>query len=149
MQQIATMRILSLEYEVDYSLIGIHSAEKGYRLAFLLNKCVETFFKKADVNKEFEVFEFEDSHNFVTFFLIKNKYVSDAKTISTGIFKEEIQEIKYVIPERKKIDFFLKIDDCDSVLLQKILTKIKSIDEINTSYEIDLQTLKFKDNLIF
>lgn len=143
------MPILSLEYDIDFSLVGIHSVERGYRLAFLLNKFAKTYLTKTKEKSELEKFEYEDEHNFVKFYLIKNKYSSNRKRKSISLFQDEIETIRYVIPERKKIDYFLKIDDCDNLLLEKILEKIKKIKEVQTSYIIDVNTLKSKNNLIF
>ena len=40
------MQLLTLDFEVDYSLIGIHSTEEDYRLAYLLNQQLKTKFKR-------------------------------------------------------------------------------------------------------
>ena len=60
-------------------------------------------------------------------------------------------EIKnYLIPEKKKIDFFIKIvEDIPSEEIQKLVNKIKNINQVITAYTIDTNTLKSKDILIF
>jgi len=56
----------------------------------------------------------------------------------------------YLLPEYKKVDYFLKIDaPKESIITSEIATKIKSINKINTVYFIDLENIKSKNNLIF
>lgn len=142
------MAVLSFEYDIDFSLIGVHTAEQGYRLAYLLNKYAKTYLTRIDTNENLELFEYEDKYNYVTVCLVKNKYISKNKK-AIGFFQEEIETVKYIIPERKKIDYFLKIEDCDSAFLKKIEQQIKNIKEVQTSYIVDVDTLKSKNNLIF
>ncbi len=137
-----------LDDEIDFSLIGIHSVEKTYRLAFLLNKWVHTYMVKSKRQYSFELFEYEDELNFVSFYLIKNKYFS-LKKVSVGFFEEEVTEVNYVVPEKKEVDYFIKIHDCERYFLTKFLSKLKKIKEIQTFYEIDASKLKTKQNLIF
>ena len=40
--------------EEEYSLIGIHTALEDYKLAYLLNKNLNTHFSKSQKNLEFE-----------------------------------------------------------------------------------------------
>ncbi len=142
------MNVLFIDDDIDFSLIGIHSTERAYRLAFLLNKWTQTYMIKSKDERPFELFEYEDELNFVSFYLIKNKYYS-RKKVSVGFFEEEIMEVNYVIPEKKEVDYFIKIHDCESSFLKSFLNKLKKIREIQTSYEIDVENLKTKQNLIF
>ncbi len=119
------MNVLFIEDEVDFSLIGIHSIERP-----------------------FELFEYEDELNFRSFYLIKNKYFS-YKKLFVGLFEEEMTEINYVIPEKKEVDYFIKIHDCETSFLTFFLEEIKKIEEIQTAYVIDAENLKSKQNLIF
>ena len=40
------MQVFTLDLEDDYLLIGIHSTEEDYRLAYLINKYLKTKFIK-------------------------------------------------------------------------------------------------------
>jgi hypothetical protein len=56
----------------------------------------------------------------------------------------------YLISEKKKVDFFLKIcGESEYDFVMKIIQKIKNIDNVITAYSIDKNTLKSRDFLIF
>lgn len=154
------MQIHSLELANDYSLIGIHTSEEDYRLAFLLNQTLQTMFIKfkhhldfKNKSASFSVFEYIDEKNQLTNHLISNKYIGDATgEIKTNLFSNEISysNVSYLISEKKKVDYFLKIEgDISTIDLNKTIAKINDINQIITSYKICPMLLKSKDNLIF
>ena len=56
----------------------------------------------------------------------------------------------YLIPEKKKVDFFLKISGIvEYEFVLKTINKIKNIENVITAFSIDKNTLKSKDFLIF
>ena len=60
------------------------------------------------------------------------------------------ETITYLIPEKKRVDYFIKIvGERNEFLIQKTLDRIKGINQIVTSYTIDTDTLKSKEFLIF
>jgi len=66
------------------------------------------------------------------------------------LFGGNYSTISYLIPEKKKIDFFLKIEGCyNENHLNFLIDKLNAINQIITSYSIELTTLKSKDHLIF
>jgi hypothetical protein len=67
-----------------------------------------------------------------------------------GLFGGNYSTTSYLIPEKKNIDFFLKIEGGDHEnYIQKTINNLKKINQIITSYSIELNTLKTKDHLIF
>jgi len=154
------MQIHSLELADEYSLIGIHTSEEDYKLAFLLNQTLQTRFSKfkhhldfKDKSASFSVYEYLDEKNQLTNHLISNKYIGEATDeLKTNLFSNEISysNVSYLIPERKKVDYFLKIEgDISTIELHKTIATINSINQIITSYKISPELLKSKDNLIF
>ena len=149
-----------LELANDYSLIGIHSSEEDYRLAYLLNVHLSTKFSKSKHNLDFKnrsdsfsIFEFEDNNDQLTNFLISNKFIGDATgSLETNLFSKDISfsNVSYLITEIKKVDYFLKIDgDISITKLNNTIKKINNINQVITSYQIDPSSLKSKDYLIF
>ena len=74
------MQHLTFDLEDDYSLIGIHSTEEDYRLAYLLNKHLKTKLMRykqvldfKNSTAEFPLFEYKDEKNFINYYLINNK----------------------------------------------------------------------------
>ncbi|TXD50062.1 IPExxxVDY family protein [Polaribacter sp. IC073] len=144
--------------EEEYSLIGIHTALEDYKLAYLLNKNLNTHFSKSQKNLEFE--NDKDSASFSIFNFSSKKYDFDWFLIANSSKRENLTESNglllttetrtYLIPEKKKVDFFIKISgEVAADYVESAVSKIKNIEQIITSYSIDKNTLKSKDFLIF
>ncbi len=161
------MQVHSLELDdftdIDYVLISIHTGLEDYKLAYLLNKHLNTFFEKSknsldfkegEQNVSFSIYSYEDEPSFNNWYLISNKYQGvSRKTIKNGLFEtanEVFDRTLYLIPEKKKTDYFVKIEgDFNAEQLSKTIDKIKNINQVVTSYSVDITTLKSKDFLIF
>ena len=145
------------EYEHDYILIGIHTTLNDYRIAYLLNKKIGLFLKRSEEDLDFPLkkcsfpfYLYDDEASFISWSLISNKFISvDSIQSIHNLFDEETKT-RFLIPEKKKADYFIKIsgyikdDDLDNILI-----KIKNTEKIITSYIIDPFTLRSRDNLIF
>lgn len=152
------MQLLTFDSEDDYSLIGIHSTEEDYRLAYLLNSFLKIKLKRFKHNldfqnstAEFPLFEFKDELNFINYYLINNKYIAQVDNqYKEGLFGGNYSTTSYLIPEKKKVDFFLKIEGCNKEdFIQNLVVELNNISQIITSYSIETTTLKSKENLIF
>ncbi|MDY0781221.1 IPExxxVDY family protein [Tenacibaculum sp. IB213877] len=156
------MPIYSLEinefYNNDYALIGVHTTLEDYRLAFLLNKTIGVKFKRANYDLDFKskkhnsfysVYDYTNKKLGLDWFLISNVYKTQLENINFELFNES-ETIIYLIPEKKRVDFFLKIEgDFDYDFIVKTTEKINQIPQVITSYSIDSNTLKSKEFLIF
>jgi hypothetical protein len=144
--------------EEEYSLIGIHTALEDYKLAYLLNKNLKTQFYKSQNNLEFEndknkasfsIYNFSSKKYDFDWFLIANSFKRENQTESNEL-RLTTETKTYLIPEKKKVDFFIKISgEVDVDFIMSTVYKIKNIEQIITSYSIDKNTLKSKDFLIF
>ena len=157
------MQIYSLEIDDfsdnNYTLIGIHSTLEDYKLAYLLNSTLKTSFKKASYSLDFEnknnnasfsIYEFENRKLDTNWFLISNTYKNISKPEDTNGLFVESETTTYLIPEKKKVDFFLKLEgDFEYDFIIKTIDKINQTKQIITSYKVDAKTLKSKDFLIF
>lgn len=141
----------------NYKLIGIHTTLEDYRLAFFLNRFLEAKFVRASYNLDFEnknynasyaIFEYEKNKELgAEWFLIANIFKTKLKAI--GLFPES-QTKAYLIPEKKKVDYFLKIEgDCTYETVSKLVEQIQQIPQVITAYIIETNTLKSKEFLIF
>ena len=152
------MQLLTFDLEDDYSLIGIHSTEEDYRLAFLLNSHLKIKLTRFKDNLDFKnstavfpLFEYKDEANFINYYLINNKHIAIVDNQrKEGLFGGNYSTTSYLIPEKKKVDFFLKIEGCNNEeFIQNLVIKLNKISQIITSYAIETTTLKSKENLIF
>lgn len=156
------MQAYSLEINdfccAEYTLIGVHTALNDYKLAYKLNQILEVRLNRAEYELDFEdkltkssypIFEYTDKEFDSHWFLITNVFKEKRKTNGVGLFEESYFKT-FLIPEKKKVDYFLKIEgDYSYEFIIKTIEKIKKIPQVLTSYTIDSDTLKSKENLIF
>jgi hypothetical protein len=151
------MQYLTLDLKDDYSLIGIHSTEEDYRIAYLLNKNLNTRLTRfeqcldfKDSTAEFPLFEYKDEKTFINYYLINNKHLQFVNNHDNEVLFGGNDTVSYLIPEKKNVDFFLKIEGCNSdAFIENLVENLKKINQIITSYPLDPTTLKSRDHLIF
>lgn len=137
---------LDVDYSYDFEIFGIVSSQKEYKFAYYLNKIFAwNLFKARDITfsttkgkLQFSNFEFEFDYNKIN--LIKNKsHILETKGAKP-----------YLLPELKDYDYILKLESEGNVFKSKfIFDKIKEIPNIVLARRIDLENLKYKENLIF
>lgn len=150
--------------EVDYDLIAIHSSLEDYRLAYFLNQKLSIILSKNSEQigvtvKEgealFPKFVFDDQINAIIWSLVcnKNDVIVNKKYDSQNLFLDANVEIAtkvYLLPELKKVDYFLKIENnIDTINIDSIIAEIKTINRISTVYTIIPEKIRSKNNLIF
>lgn len=144
---------------IDYELIAIHSSLEDYRLAYFLNRELSLRLCKNNLDIEittsngksnFNHYFFDDEETDLQWSLIENKtLIKSDKKESAGFF-DEIEVNAFLLPEFKKADFLLKIENVDSSFKTAfILQKIENINQVVLSYTIDQIKIKSKHNLIF
>ncbi len=140
--------------EHSYALIAIHCSLEDYRIAYFLNSYLNTRFQRLSFNLKslsdtsFSLYEWNDEINETQWNLISNISRVDLED-QTGIFKSNTRT-NYYIPEYKKVDYFLKIDNGHVFHPEKaVVKKITEIPQIITAYTVDPNQLKSKNNLIF
>lgn len=149
--------------EIDYQLIAIHSPLEDFRLAYYINQNLPINLKKSNCdihvsNKEGETqftrFVFEDEKD-ILWSLIQNQNnaVVSNQNNNQGLFSNSINEFStkiYLIPEFKKVDYFLKIENDEVAIdVAKITSQINKIERITTVYSVEVAKIKSKNNLIF
>ena len=147
--------------EEEITIFAIHSSLLNFRMAYFINKNLNTRLKivKKEIqvkNKEIEYgftnYEFHEIKLDRYWKLVENKTTSiHTKQVTSGLFEfENYSSHHYLIPEFKKIDFLLKIENSfDSKEAQSYLKKISSIPQVETAYLLPKTTIKSKNNLLF
>lgn len=147
--------------EAEYDLLAIHTALEDYRLAYFLNQSLPVLFRK---NKDEITISSKKGHSWFTRFtyeedktgaywnLINNKneiLPSDAQP-QEGLFaaSEAAAYKAWLLPEFKKVDYFLKIEN-GMMPLAEITSRIHSITRVTAVYNIGQDAIKSKHNLIF
>lgn len=137
--------------EDDFELLAIHTTLESYRLAYFMNIAFDVQFKRAAVIQNFDFYEYDDDKNQSLWNLVANKAVVETtgttEQQNTMFFEAKRNRI-YLLPEYKNVDYFLKIDNSINNTKNLIL-KMKDIPQIITTFAVDVDTLKSKNNLIF
>lgn len=156
--------LLDDDIKEEYTLIAIHCSEETYKVAYLLNKFLLLQLKREELDLDyssdgldvmFPLFEFKDEMQYTTYNLVANKCKSEVANLSStgGLFSGLTAEktiMTFLIPELKQVDFFLKIfSDFEIIPLRKIMSSINEIKQIISAYEVEVETIKSKNNLIF
>ena len=142
----------------EYHIFGIHSALEDYKLAYLLNSFLSINFKrcKDDIDLKikaneayFPLYEYTNYQTDNSWFLVSNVYKTKIQGDNLGLFSESETRL-FLLPEKKKVDYFLKLEgEFTQHRIDKINEVVNEIPQVITSYNIDTNTLKSKEFLIF
>ena len=149
--------VLNYQNDHDYKLIGLHTSLEDYRLAFFLNSSLNIQLKRHLDDLDFDgghahfpLYTYDCNKDFISWSLIANKYNYVSQDLSSSNLFSEQYQTSVFIPEKKQVDYFLKIEaDINMPRLETILSDINKIKNIVTSYSINPKTLKSRDFLIF
>ena len=135
---------LQIEPTFDFELLGIVSPIREYRMAWLVNQELELNLVKADdlelefLNAEkLEIAQYFLSlpHGFIQ--LLKNKAINST------------QQLAYLIPELKNLDYFLLVqDETEELDLSNFMEKLSRNPLVQSIVRIDISKLKSKENLL-
>ncbi|SFW41221.1 hypothetical protein SAMN02927921_01530 [Sinomicrobium oceani] len=153
----ATLKLSDDFYEPTCSLVAVHCPLEAYRLAYFLNLHLQIRLRRiagrasseCDVLSEY--YEWENQMEETVWALIVNATRTQALSAGNDLFpSDEFTVTNYLIPEMKKVDYFLKIENGEGYDTEKqIVQKINEIPRVTTAYEVDVNQLKSKHNLIF
>jgi hypothetical protein len=135
---------LLVEPTFDFELLGLVSPIREYRMAWLINQEMDLNLVKADdLELEFlntpklEISQYFLSlpHGFIQ--LLKNKALNSS------------QQLAYLIPELKNLDYFLLIqDETEQMQLSTFIDQLAKNPLIQSIVRIDISKLKSKENLL-
>lgn len=149
--------------DVNFLLLGIKASLEMYRLAYFINKHINVRFELQEKEIDFLYHDCEakfllyhyysvDLHS--NFFLVANTFKAEIKNdnqIGRNLFSETITtKTKFLLPELKHADFFLKIEeDSDLVNLKQLRNEISQIKQVSSAFIIKTEQIQSPQNLIF
>lgn len=150
--------------EINYQLVAIHTSLEDYRLAYFINQKlpinlrsnkneIHINIKEGETN--FSRFYYYDKEKEISWDLIQNKneVIQKKKESSQNLFSNLNMEVStkvFLLPEFKKVDYFLKIENTEEVMdIGAIQLLLNTIENISTAYTVDTHKIKSKNNLIF
>ncbi|WP_136466481.1 IPExxxVDY family protein [Flagellimonas onchidii] len=153
---LTTHKISADFYDDNFQLIAIHSGLEDYAIGYAINSRCSLHLKrmKSDLqfsqNLSFSVFEWEDGLQDNYWTLLTNKCSVMEVMPSSGLFENNVSiRTDYLIKEKREVDYFLKVDAGNGLSINQYVKSINKIPKVVTAYEVQVQTLKSKRNLIF
>jgi len=139
-------RKLEAEFDYDFSLFGMITALKEYKLAWLINTSLNVQLDKA---KDIEI-DFLKSDNLIIsnyLFQTEHSYLRLLRNKSMDQFDENSI---YLMPELKRFDYFMLVSGFEDSLSNEVLKeKISLIPKVQYVQIFAVDSLKSKENLIF
>jgi hypothetical protein len=137
---------LEAELSFDFSLIGLISAHKEYKLAWHLNEALDVrLVKEKDIELEFirgqnlviSNYFYETEHSFIR--ILKNKSINEYGEMPA-----------YLVPELNNFDYLILIQGYeDTISLNDLKNRISTIPKVQYVQTFPIENLKSKENLIF
>lgn len=139
-------RKLEAEFDYDFSLFGLISALKEYKLAWLLNNHLDV---QLDKSKDIKI-DFLKSQN-----LVISNYLYETEHSSFRLLKNKSMDqfednSAFLLPELNRFDYLVIVRGFeDTFTVQEIKNKLSAIPNIQYVQNFHIDTLKSKENLIF
>lgn len=169
-------RVLNIDIEYDFALIGICCQTEDYRLCWEINRILEIKLERRDDiticaarnlrsgtrkpedKNAYSSYFYENEEIKTSFTVISNKPTHNsrqmlgesvqAETNCSSLWEKSTR--KMLIPEQQKTDYFLMIKGTiNEKEMSSIVKKIKNIPFVFMAYKIDPDKLKTKQDLLF
>lgn len=133
---------IKVQFDYDFSLIAIVAPLKDYRLSSFINKALNLQLVRVDdvIN------QYDKLHDDATF----SRYIADDEEneMSFDLISNK-NENGPLIKEQKEVDYFLIVQGGKSAEQCKyIIERINNIQYVQLAFELDVNDLKSKQNLI-
>ncbi len=139
-------RKLDAEIDFNFSLWGIISALKEYKLAWSLNNILDI---QLDKNDDIEI-EFLNSQNLIISNYFFETAYSNIRLLKNKSVDQFAESPAFLLPELKRFDFLLIINGFEDTFTdQKLKENISAIPGIQYLQSFPVGSFKSKENLIF
>lgn len=135
--------LLDEDFEFDFNLVGISSHVKDYRLCWAVNKALNLDLVKLDDEIKIRNKNNNDQSTFSIYYYLDKDSETEFELICNR------HEHGYLIPELKTADYFLKISEYFDGSLSELVQQLRKTNLINMAFEIDVDSLRSKQNLLY
>ncbi len=155
------MEYIFTELVHEYTLLSIETSLEDYLLAYFLNNALDILLERdredliishKDYDDEYSKYIYIDNVYKTTWHLISNVFVCSelltTKAPAINLF-DKLESEHFLIPELKKTNFFMKIEEFYEEEVDALIEKIRLIPEISKVERIDPYSLKSRDYLIY
>lgn len=131
---------LSFDEEYPYYLIGINASAKDYRICWSINKALNIALKREESIDVHSKSKDIIAHSFFV-------YTNEELNLKFRLIENK-RGVSRFLSEVQQADYLLIIDESESVDTEEILQKIKEIRQVLLVFQIDVDDLKNKQNLM-
>ncbi|MCA1751709.1 MAG: IPExxxVDY family protein [Cryomorphaceae bacterium] len=131
---------LDITDEYPYTLLGINTSLKGYRLAWNLNRNLNLRLQREDPIEAFN--KLKEKVNFSFYSFIEENRNTVYRLI------ENRSGGNFFIPEQPRCDYLLIIDRPSEQGSNEMLKIIRGISSVSMAFEIQIESLKSKQNIL-
>lgn len=137
---------LNVSYEYDFDLIGISTTVREYKLAWAINNLLGIRLVK---DKDLEIAFKNDTFVIISNFIYETEN-SVFRLLKNRSFEQGVGSQGFLVPELKDFDYIALISGYEDTLsLEELVQKMKTLTEIDYLQRINIEQLKSKENLIF
>lgn len=135
-------KILRVEYDFDFTLIGISSSVRDYRLCWYINKYLPLRFHR---DTDLTIYNEIGNESYHSCF----KYTLE--NIETDLYLLTNRSgTEYIIPESKESDYFIvSTEALNSEEEKAIVNGLNKIEVVQAAFMLDANSFKSKENLLF
>lgn len=137
-----TKKVLKIEYDYNFTLIGIITSMKDYRLAHFINSALELDL----VKQEFEI-EVPGPNGIQQNYLSYFSFMVEESETEIYFFANKAA-FSFLIPELKEVDFFLMQSPINHQETAYNLKLLHKLERVENSFLLDISILKSKENLL-
>ncbi|RRQ50172.1 IPExxxVDY family protein [Maribacter algicola] len=153
----AVYKIKDDYFDDSFLLVALHSSLEDYAIAYGLNSVLRAKFKRSRADFDlsdsrcFPYYEWEDEYNYRYWVLVSNHSSKQELVNNNDLFQYETTYSRpRLIPELKEVDYFLKIEEDEETMdADTIIKTLLGNPKIMAAYEVDVNKLKSRNNLIF
>ena len=139
-------RKLEAEINYDFSLFGIISPLKEYKLAWLLNSQLDIHLDKV---KDIEMDFLKSQNLIISNFLYETEH-SSIRLLKNKSMDQFADNSAYLLPELNRFDYLIILSGFNSTFTTKGLKqKLLGIPQVQYVQSFPVDSLKSKENLIF
>ena len=143
-------------FDDNFGLLAIHSSLEDHAIVYALNRELQLRLvrKREDLSLsegiEFPAFGWEDEFNDRYWLLLANTCQIEQKGNEADLFSNELSVTQHhLVPERKEVDYFLKIESDETDLMREVQEQLTQIPQIITSYTIEPTELRSIENIMY
>ena len=142
----AVKKKLVVEFDFDFSLYGIITPVKGYKLAWQINQKTGIHL----IKQEESVLEFISSEKlFVSNYLYSTEH-SMIRLVKNKAHTDNPDNQLFLIPELNRFDYLLILNGTyNDGPGYKLIDELREIPDIQYISQLDINKIKSRDNLIF